>query len=230
MLTYPQIDPIAIQVGPVAVHWYGLTYLVAFALCYALVKHRSGRADLPLAPDMIGDLLNACALGVIAGGRLGYLMFYDLPGWLDDPLKLFKIWEGGMSFHGGLLGVIVALAWFARRHGESFIRIGDLIAPAIPVGLGLGRIGNFIGGELWGRPTEVPWAMVFPHVDQLPRHPSQLYQAAGEGLALFVILWVFALRPRAAGRVSGAFLMATPRFGSPPSLPASRMHTWRDRV
>lgn len=212
MLTYPQIDPVAIQIGPLAVHWYGLTYLAAFALCFWLVKKRAARSDLPLAPSMIGDLLNACALGVILGGRIGYVVFYDLAGWSADPLKIFKIWEGGMSFHGGLLGVIGALWWFARSRAESFIRVGDLIAPAIPVGLGLGRIGNFIGGELWGRPTDVPWGMVFPHVDDLVRHPSQLYQAAGEGLSLFLILWWFSARPRQAGQVAGAFLVGYAAF------------------
>ena len=207
MLNYPQIDPVAIQLGPLAIHWYGLTYLAAFALCYGLIRLRAARADLPLTPELIGDLLNTCALGVIVGGRLGYMVFYDLAGWADDPLKLFRIWEGGMAFHGGLVGVIVALLMFARRHGESFIRVGDLVAPAIPVGLGLGRVGNFIGGELWGRPTDLPWGMVFPHVDDLVRHPSQLYQAAGEGLCLFLLLWWFAAKPRLPGQVAGGFLI-----------------------
>ena len=207
MLNYPQIDPVALQLGPVAIHWYGLTSLAAFALCGVLVMRRAARADLPLAPGRISDLINWVAMGVIGGGRLGYMVFYDLSGWLANPLTLFQIWDGGMSFHGGLIGVIVALTWFAKREGASLIRVGDLVAPAIPVGLAFGRLGNFIGGELWGRPTDVPWGMVFPHVDALVRHPSQLYQAAGEGVALFVLLMWFARTPRPAGRVAGAFLI-----------------------
>ncbi|MGB0957197.1 MAG: prolipoprotein diacylglyceryl transferase [Litorivicinus sp.] len=212
MLNYPQIDPVAIQLGPLAIHWYGLTYLAAFALCGWLVMRRAARDDLPLAPGRISDLINWVALGVIGGGRLGYMLFYDLSGWLANPLKVLQIWDGGMSFHGGLLGVVVALAWFARREGESLIRVGDLVAPAIPIGLMCGRLGNFIGGELWGRPTDVPWGMVFPHVDALARHPSQLYQAAGEGLALFLLLWWFARVPRRPGQVAGAFLMGYAAF------------------
>lgn len=206
-MRYPFIDPIAVQLGPVAIHWYGLMYLVAFVVCGLIISRRAARPDLPLQPKLINDLINAGALGVILGGRVGYMLFYDLAGWLADPLKVLRIWDGGMSFHGGLLGVVLALVYFARKHDESLIRVGDLIAPAVPIGLMFGRLGNFIGGELWGRPTDLPWAVVFPQVDELGRHPSQLYQAAGEGLALFLICMWFARRPRPAGQVAGVFLM-----------------------
>ena len=211
-MNYPQIDPVALQLGPVAIHWYGLMYLAAFLLCGMLISKRAARSDLPLKPTLIGDLINAGALGVILGGRIGYMVFYDLSGWLADPLKVIQIWDGGMSFHGGLLGVILALVYFARKHDESLIRMGDLIAPAIPIGLMLGRLGNFIGGELYGRPTDLPWGMVFPTADALVRHPSQLYQAAGEGLALFVICMLYARASRAPGQVAGVFLMGYALF------------------
>jgi len=207
MIQYPQIDPVAIQLGPVAIHWYGLMYLAAFLLCGIIISKRAARSDLPLKPTLIGDLINAGALGVILGGRLGYMLFYDLSGWIASPLKVIQIWDGGMSFHGGLFGVILALVWFARKHDESLIRLGDLVAPAIPLGLMLGRLGNFIGGELWGRPTDLPWGMVFPQVDELARHPSQLYQAAGEGLLLFLLCMAFARATRAPGQVAGVFLI-----------------------
>lgn len=213
-MTYPQIDPVAIQLGPIAIHWYGLMYLAAFVGCGLLISRRARRADLPLAPGLISDLINTGALGVILGGRLGYMLFYDLQAWIQDPLKVLRIWDGGMSFHGGLIGVVLALVVFARKHNESIIRVGDLIAPTVPLGLMFGRIGNFIGGELWGRPTDSPMGMIFPHVDQQLRHPSQLYQAAGEGLVLFALCMWFARKPRPAGQVAGVFLMGYAVFRS----------------
>ena len=207
MLTFPQIDPIALQLGPLKIHWYGLMYLVGFACFWALGRLRARRSDFVIKPDEVSDLLFYGAMGVVIGGRLGYVFFYAFDDLLRDPLYLFRIWEGGMSFHGGLLGVAVAVFLYARKLNTSFLEMADFVAPMAPLGLLAGRIGNFINGELWGRPTDVPWAMVFPHVDQLARHPSQLYQAALEGLLLFVILWVFALKPRPRGSVSGLFLV-----------------------
>ncbi len=207
MLTFPQIDPIALQLGPLKIHWYGLMYLVGFALFWALGRLRARRSDFAIEPDEVSDLLFYGAMGVVIGGRLGYVFFYAFDDLLRDPLYLFRIWEGGMSFHGGLLGVAVAVFLYARKLNTSFLEMADFVAPMAPLGLLAGRIGNFINGELWGRPADVPWAMVFPHVDQLARHPSQLYQAALEGLLLFVILWVFALKPRPRGSVSGLFLL-----------------------
>ncbi|HHS88808.1 MAG TPA: prolipoprotein diacylglyceryl transferase, partial [Rhodobacteraceae bacterium] len=189
MLTYPQIDPIALQLGPIKIHWYGLMYLVGFALFWALGRIRARRSDFVIQPDEVSDLLFYGAMGVVIGGRIGYVLFYGFFDWLQDPLYLFRIWEGGMSFHGGLLGVMVAVWLYARKLGATFLEMADFVAPMAPLGLMAGRIGNFINGELWGRPTDLPWGMVFPHVDQLARHPSQLYQAGLEGLLLFLILW-----------------------------------------
>ncbi|MEQ6886828.1 prolipoprotein diacylglyceryl transferase [Salicola sp. Rm-C-2C1-2] len=209
MLVHPQFDPVAVSLGPVAIHWYGLTYLVAFVGGWALARSRTSRADSPVNAEQLGDLLFYMALGVILGGRFGYVLFYHFDRFLGDPFWLVQIWEGGMSFHGGLIGVLVAMLMFARRIDTRFFNIADFIAPVIPVGLGLGRLGNFINGELWGRPTspELPWAMVFPQAgDALPRHPSQLYQFALEGVLLFVVLWWFSARPRPRMAVSGLFL------------------------
>lgn len=205
MLTYPQIDPVALQLGPLKIHWYGLMYLLGFAAAWWLGRRRMSR--FAMNGEQLSDLIFACALGVVVGGRVGYVLFYHLDRFFQDPLWLFAVWEGGMSFHGGLLGVLLALVWHARKLNLRFLQLGDFIAPLVPIGLGAGRIGNFIGGELWGRPTDGPWAMVFPHVDLLPRHPSQLYQFALEGLALFVVLWLYSSKPRATGAVSGLFLI-----------------------
>lgn len=211
MFVHPQFDPIAFSLGPVAVHWYGLMYLVAFLALFLLGRARI-RAGSPSVPAGFGvqeleDLLFWGALGVVLGGRLGYILFYK-PGWyLGHPLEILAVWQGGMSFHGGLLGVLIAVALYGHRHGWRFLQITDFIAPLVPIGLAAGRLGNFINGELWGRPTHVPWAMVFPQVDALPRHPSQLYQFAGEGLLLFFFLWWYSARPRRLGAVSGMFLV-----------------------
>ncbi len=210
MLLYPQIDPVMIQLGPLAVHWYGMMYLLAFAAFVVLGRVRARRhPDLGWDKAQIDDLLFAGVLGVIVGGRLGEVIFYQPAYFAAHPLEIFAVWKGGMSFHGGFLGVLIALAWFARKTGRSFLQVGDFVAPLVPLGLAFGRLGNFINGELWGReaPMDLPWAMIFPHVDALPRHPSQIYQMAGEGLLLFVWLWLYAARPRAIGRVSGLFLL-----------------------
>ncbi|TXL66185.1 prolipoprotein diacylglyceryl transferase [Zeimonas arvi] len=211
MLVHPQFDPIAFSLGPVAVRWYGLMYLVAFALLFLLGRARI-RAGSPSVPPKFGqrdleDLLFWGAIGTVLGGRLGYVLFYKPAHFLSHPLEIFMVWQGGMAFHGGLIGVIAAMALYARRRGWRFLQISDFVAPLVPLGLAAGRMGNFINGELWGRPTTVPWGMVFPQVgDGITRHPSQLYQFAGEGILLFLILWLYSSRPRAMGAISGLFL------------------------
>lgn len=214
MLIHPQFSPVALQIGPVAIHWYGLTYLVAFGLFLWLaalrVKQPHWAAQGWTRRD-VEDLLFYGVLGVVIGGRIGYVLFYKPGYYAANPLEAFAIWKGGMSFHGGLLGVIGAMALFARMRGRPFLGVTDLIAPCVPTGLASGRIGNFINGELWGRPADpsLPWAMVFPQAgpDLVPRHPSPLYQFALEGLLLFVLLWLYARKPRGLGQVSGVFLV-----------------------
>lgn len=210
MLVYPQIDPVALHLGPLSVHWYGLMYLCGFGIGYALALWRCRRPGSPWTPDMVSDVVFYVALGVILGGRLGYVLFYGLPRFLEDPLWALRVWEGGMSFHGGLLGVFIAMMVFARQYKMRWFDVMDFVAPLIPPGILFGRIGNFIGGELWGRPVidqNYPLAMIFPHVDNLGRHPSQLYEAALEGLLLFIVLWWFSSRPRPRMAVSGLFLI-----------------------
>ncbi|MFW5955014.1 MAG: prolipoprotein diacylglyceryl transferase [Guyparkeria sp.] len=205
-MDYPAIDPVALQIGPLAVHWYGLMYLFGFAGAWLLARLRARRPDWPVSAVQVDDLVFYAAVGVIAGGRIGYMLFYQ-PGMLiESPLSLFAIWDGGMSFHGGLLGVLVATAIFAHRQGLAFFTVTDFIAPLVPVGLFFGRIGNFINTELWGSPTSLPWGMVFPGAGPEPRHPSMLYEAFLEGLVLFALLWVFSMRPRPRMAVSGLFL------------------------
>ena len=213
MLVHPNIDPVALSLGPVQVHWYGLTYLVAFGLFYALAAWRARQpwfAEAGWTRRDVEDLLFWGMVGVVLGGRIGYILFYKPGEYLANPLQVFAVWKGGMSFHGGMLGVIVAMGLYARSRGRSFLEVTDLIAPCVPTGLASGRIGNFINGELWGRHADpsLPWAMIFPQApDRLPRHPSQLYQFALEGLLLFVLLWWYASKPRQRGQVSGAFLL-----------------------
>ena len=207
-LSYPNIDPVALQLGPLKVHWYGLMYLLGFLVAFILGQKRAARADSPIKKEQIGDMIYFSALGVIVGGRLGYVFFYGFDKFLDDPLWLIRLWDGGMSFHGGLLGVMLAIALYAKKIGCTFFQLLDFVAPLVPIGLGLGRIGNFIGGELWGRATSVPWGMVFPSdPEQLVRHPSQLYQCALEGVLLFIILWLYSAKPRPTIAVSGLFLI-----------------------
>lgn len=213
MLVHPQFDPIALSLGPVQVHWYGLTYLAAFGLFLVLGARRVRLPHLAGAGWTrrdVEDMLFYGVLGVVLGGRLGYALFYKPGDYLANPLEILMVWRGGMSFHGGLLGVLAAMAIYARSRGRTFLEVMDVVAPCVPTGLAAGRIGNFINGELWGRAADpgLPWAMVFPQSgSQVPRHPSQLYQFALEGLLLFVLLWVFARRPRPMGRVSALFLM-----------------------
>jgi len=208
MLSYPQFDPVAVRIGPLAVHWYGLMYLLAFGLVWALGRRRIALGLTSLTRRDLEDLIFYGVLGVIVGGRLGYVLFYKPSHYAAHPLEIFHLWEGGMSFHGGLIGVLAVLLWFARSRGLRLLELGDFVAPLIPPGLAAGRLGNFINGELWGRPTDLPWAMVFPQTgDGIPRHPSQLYEMGLEGLALFVVVWWFAGKPRPAGRVGAVFLM-----------------------
>lgn len=213
MLTYPKIDPVAIQLGPLAVHWYGLMYLIGFACFLWLGRKRLRTLNRPGWDEkFLDDLMFFGVLGVILGGRLGEVLFYNPGYYFSHPAKILAVWEGGMSFHGGFLGVLVAMAWFARSRKVQWLPLMDFVAPLVPLGLGAGRIGNFINGELWGRPTDVPWAMVFPTADTLPRHPSQLYEFALEGLALFALLWMFSSKPRPIGAVSGLFLIGYGSF------------------
>ena len=207
MLTYPNIDPVAIAIGPLKIHWYGLMYLIGFGAAWWLATKRASHPASGWTRQQVSDLIFWSAVGVILGGRAGYVLFYNFGLFLDDPLWLFRVWEGGMSFHGGLLGVITSLFLYGRQIGKSFFEVADFTAPLVPLGLAAGRIGNFIGGELWGRVSDVPWAMVFPGAGEFPRHPSQLYQFALEGLLLFTIVWWFSSRPRPRMAVSGLFLL-----------------------
>ncbi|MDO8825189.1 prolipoprotein diacylglyceryl transferase [Methylophaga sp.] len=204
-MNYPQINPVALELGPLAIHWYGLMYLFGFVAAWMLGRWRANEHGWE--KSQVEDLLFYGAIGVILGGRIGYALFYDLPNILDNPLNLFKVWQGGMSFHGGLIGVLVAIWLFGRKSDKSFFEISDFAAPMVPLGLFFGRIGNFINGELWGRVSDVPWAMVFPTGGPLARHPSQLYQAMLEGLLLFIILWWFSAKTRPRAAVSGLFLL-----------------------
>jgi phosphatidylglycerol:prolipoprotein diacylglycerol transferase len=213
MLIHPQFNPVALSVGPLSIHWYGLMYLLAFAQFWWLGKHRIqthpqlSRSGWTVS--QLDDLLFYGVLGVILGGRLGQVFFYEPGYYFSNPAQILAIWRGGMSFHGGFLGVLVAMGLCARKWKRSWLDITDFIAPLVPLGLAAGRIGNFINGELWGRVADpsLPWAMVFPRVDDLPRHPSQLYQAGMEGVMLFVALWIYSGKTRPRGAVSGAFLI-----------------------
>ncbi|MFN2333711.1 MAG: prolipoprotein diacylglyceryl transferase [Wenzhouxiangellaceae bacterium] len=228
------INPVALDLGIVQIHWYGISYLAAFACCWWLLGRRARAPHWPITPTQVGDLVFWVVIGVIVGGRMGYVIFYALDRWFADPL--FPLWlqQGGMSFHGGLIGVFVVMVLYARRLGVGLLTLADFSSQVVPLGLAFGRIGNFIGGELWGRYSDAPWAMIFPkaidpgayaaptlhqawqagQLDAFARHPSQLYQAALEGLALFVILWLFARKPRPAGAISGVFLVGYAVFRS----------------
>lgn len=227
-----QIDPVALDLGPLQVHWYGIAYLLAFTSFWLVgARLAKSRPWMGWTSEAVGDVLFYGMLGVILGGRTGYVLFYAFDSLLADPLFLFKIWDGGMSFHGGLVGLIAGLWWFARRTDRSFWQVADFVAPIGPLGLAFGRIGNFVGGELWGRVSDVPWAMIFPGalpagiapqgleqalaaglLDEFARHPSQLYQAGLEGLALFILLMIYSRQPRPLGAVSGLFLLGYGMF------------------
>jgi phosphatidylglycerol:prolipoprotein diacylglycerol transferase len=210
MLTYPEMNPVAFSIGPLPVHWYGLMYLVGFFGCWSVLALRIKTSPFPrcLTTEQLSDVLFYAAFGIILGGRIGYMVFYDGSNLIAHPLRLFEIWKGGMSFHGGLIGVILAMWFYARKINKHFVDITDFIAPVVPLGLAAGRIGNFINGELWGRVTDQPWGMVFPNAGELPRHPSQLYEFFLEGIVLFVVLWLFSRKPRPRWAVSGLFLLA----------------------
>lgn len=223
------IDPVAIQIGPLSIHWYGLTYLAGFVIAWWLGRHRIRAGRLPIDEQAYSDLIFYAMLGVLLGGRIGYLLFYGWPQVMADPMYIFRVWEGGMSFHGGLLGVLAAVAWWSRKHRLHFFDSVDFIAPLVPPGLGFGRLGNYIGGELWGHPTDAPWGVVFRHalpadladlpadalrklhetgaLDAYARHPSQLYQAFLEGVLMFAVLWWFSRKPRPRYAVSGVFAL-----------------------
>jgi len=203
----PDIDPVALRLGPLAIHWYGLMYLVGFGGGWWVGTLRARRPGSGWKTEEIGDLTFYIALGAILGGRLGYVLFYNFGYYIENPLQVLAIWTGGMSFHGGLLGVALALWWFARKTQRSFFAVTDFMVPLAPIGLGAGRIGNFINQELWGRVSDVPWAMVFKTGGPLPRHPSQLYEFFLEGIVLFSVMWLYTMRPRATGAASGLFLI-----------------------
>ena len=214
MLIHPQIDPIALQLGPVAVHWYGVTYLLAFGLFMFLGSRRLRHAPYvsitgPGAWSYkdVEDILFLGVMGVVLGGRIGYCLFYKPAYYLAHPLEVFAVWQGGMSFHGGMLGVIAAMVWFAVSRNRPFWQVADFVAPCVPTGLAAGRVGNFINGELWGRTTDVAWGMIFPMAGDAPRHPSQLYEFVLEGVVLFIIVWCYSRKPRPLGAVSGLFAL-----------------------
>jgi phosphatidylglycerol---prolipoprotein diacylglyceryl transferase len=212
MLIHPQIDPIAFSIGPLAVRWYGLMYLAGFAAAWWLGTRRIKAALAPITRKQFDDLIFLAVLGVILGGRLGYVLFYKPSYYAAHPLEIFAVWQGGMSFHGGLLGVMAAMWIAARRNRVHFLSLMDFVAPLCPLGIAAGRVGNFINGELWGRVPDLPWGMVFRGAGDAPRHPSQLYQAALEGFALFVVLWWFSSKPRPRGQVSAVFLIGYGAF------------------
>ena len=211
--THPSFDPIAIHLGNFGIHWYGLMYLIGFMAFLWLGKWRASKQVWRgWEPEMVDDAMFFGALGVILGGRIGYVVFYQAAYFIQHPLEIFAVWQGGMSFHGGFLGVLLAMVFFGRKYQKTWMSIMDFVAPLVPIGLGAGRMGNFINGELWGRKTNADWGMVFPKVDTLARHPSQLYEFALEGVLLFAILWLYSNKKRPVGAVSGLFLIGYGSF------------------
>lgn len=206
IMTHPNMDPVALKLGPMQIHWYGIMYLIAFSLAWILAHFRIQQHE-DWNNEQVSDLIFYGALGTILGGRIGYMIFYGLSDWLEHPLQVLKIWEGGMSFHGGLMGVIIALFLFGQRYHKRFLEVTDFTAPIVPLGLACGRLGNFINGELWGKPTDSNWGMIFPQIDNLPRHPSQLYEFLLEGFVLFLILFIYSQRPRVRGTITAFFLV-----------------------
>ncbi|HLD84316.1 MAG TPA: prolipoprotein diacylglyceryl transferase [Coxiellaceae bacterium] len=208
MLKYPSfLHPTAFSIGPITVHWYGVMYLVGFVGAWLLATYRAKKSGSGFTPNQITDLIFYAALGVVFGGRIGYMLFYALPELIAHPISLFYVWDGGMSFHGGLIGVFLALFFYGRHLKKSVWELADFIAPMVPIGLAAGRLGNFINGELWGRVTTMPWGMVYPNAGPLPRHPSEIYEFLLEGVALFLILWFFSAKPRPRLAVSALFLL-----------------------
>lgn len=206
-LPYPDISPVALELGPLKFRWYGLMYMVGFAAAWMLGRYRAGRKHFDWKPREVDDFIFMGIVGLILGARLGYVIFYDPGMYMEDPLQALKIWKGGMSFHGGLLGMCAACWYFAHRTGRTFFQVTEFIIPLTPIGLLAGRIGNFINGELFGRITGVPWAMVFPHGGPYTRHPSQLYEALLEGVVLFIVIWLYSSKPRPYRSISGLFLL-----------------------
>ena len=206
MLHYPDINPIVFKLGPIKVHWYGIMYLVGFGFAWGLALYRARQSQRGWNAAQVGDLIFYSALGVIIGGRLGYMIFYDFFNFIASPLTIFEVWHGGMSFHGGLIGVGIAMWIFSRLTKKQWMDVIDFNAPLVPLGLAAGRIGNFINGELWGRVTTAPWGMLFPNAGPFPRHPSQLYEFFLEGILLFIIMWWFSAKPRPRFAVISLFL------------------------
>ena len=207
MLEYPQFDPVMIHIGPLALRWYGMMYVLGILSGWMLGRHRAKKSWNSMTPALMDDFVTWGILGVVLGGRIGYVLFYNFAHYIEHPLKMFAIWEGGMSFHGGLIGVLLVIWLFGRAHRMSFLEMGDFVSPLIPPGLFFGRIGNFINGELWGRYTDHPFGMIFPGAGTMPRHPSQLYEAALEGVVLFILVWWYSAKPRPAGCVGALFLL-----------------------
>jgi len=212
MLNYPQFDPVMISIGPLALRWYGMMYVFGIVSGWLLGRYRAARPWNKMSPKLMDDFITWAVFGVVVGGRLGYVLFYNPSFYFSNPLKIFAVWEGGMAFHGGLIGVLLAIWLFGRANDMTFLEMGDFVSPLVPPGLFFGRIGNFINAELWGRYTDLPWAMPFPGAGGLPRHPSQLYEAALEGLVLFIIVWWYSARPRPKGCVGALFLLGYGSF------------------
>ena len=212
MLQTPSINPVAFSLGPVAVHWYGLMYLVGFLGAWVLLTYRAKKSNGFWTPENVSDIIFYGALGVIIGGRVGYVLFYNFSEFLHAPWTMFQIWKGGMSFHGGLIGVIVMMWFYSRKIHKHLVDVTDFIVPVVPIGLGAGRIGNFINGELWGRTTDAPWGIIYSQGGSLPRHPSELYEFLLEGVLLFIVLWWFSSKPKPRYAVSGLFLVCYGSF------------------